>query len=322
MLTDTGNTTKPQKQEANRKTSTSNQKNLIYDVGMHRGQDTDFYLKKGFKVVAFEADPSNVEFCKKRFAREIEQEKLVIVEGAIIENSAYTGAGQKVKFYRNKDHSFWGSADDDWAYRNEVLGTANEVIEVNAVNFKQCLEKYGVPHYLKADIVGSEIICLKALLEFENKPDYISIRSEKVIFRRLEREFELLDKLGYDKFKAVQQDFLGMETVLELPDGEGINYRFEEGASGVFGEETKGKWKSKRQILKQYRKIFTLYWLFGDYSYLTQTEKGKKIIAQLEKIARRPLPGWYDTHARHSSLDIKSKLFALTSAIFPILEVL
>src|SRR5258705_4089288 len=30
---------------------------LIYDVGAHEGQDTAFYLKKGFKVVAIEASP-------------------------------------------------------------------------------------------------------------------------------------------------------------------------------------------------------------------------------------------------------------------------
>lgn len=30
---------------------------LIYDIGAHLGEDTDFYLKKGFKVVAIEANP-------------------------------------------------------------------------------------------------------------------------------------------------------------------------------------------------------------------------------------------------------------------------
>jgi FkbM family methyltransferase len=322
MLTDTRNITKPKKQEMNQKDSMSSHKNLIYDVGMHRGQDTDFYLKNGFNVIAFEANPDNAEFCRKRFAREIGEEKLVIVEGAIVENFSSAVNRQKVKFYRNKDHSFWGSADEDFAYRNEVMGTTNEVIEVNAVNFKQCLEKYGIPHYLKADIVGSEIICLKALLEFEDKPDYISIRSEKVIFRKLEEEFELFDRLGYDKFKAIQQDVTDLQVTFDTPDGSEIKHTFEEGASGLFGEKTPGRWKTKDQILKQYRRIFTLYWLFGDYSFLMQTGRGKKFIAQLERLARRPLPGWYDTHARHSSVDLKSKLIAVISAIFPVLEIL
>jgi hypothetical protein len=30
---------------------------LIYDLGMHRGGDTQFYLEKGFRVVAVEANP-------------------------------------------------------------------------------------------------------------------------------------------------------------------------------------------------------------------------------------------------------------------------
>lgn len=322
MLTDTS-ITNPKKQGANPKKPMTNRKDLIYDVGLHQGQDTDFYLKKGYNVVAFEANPENVGFCRRRFAKEIEEGRLIIVEGAITDRFVSPSAGKKVKFYRNINHSFWGSTDEDYAYRNEVVGTTSEIIEVDAVDFKQCLEKYGMPHFLKADIVGSEKICLRALLEFENKPDYISIRSEKVMFRKLEEEFELFDKLGYDKFKAVQQDFTDLQVVIKQLDGKKINHTFEEGASGVFGEETEGKWKTKEQILKQYRKIFTLYWLFGDFSFMTQTAKGKKIITQLERVARRPLPGWYDTHAKHCSLlDVKSKLVAFIGAIFPVLEVL
>ena len=38
--------------------------NLIYDVGLHRGEDTDFYLKMGFGVVAVEANPELIAQCK------------------------------------------------------------------------------------------------------------------------------------------------------------------------------------------------------------------------------------------------------------------
>ena len=30
---------------------------LIYDVGMHNGSDTAYYLHKGFRVLAIEANP-------------------------------------------------------------------------------------------------------------------------------------------------------------------------------------------------------------------------------------------------------------------------
>jgi hypothetical protein len=264
---------------------------------MHRGQDTDYYLKRGFRVVGFEANPDNAAFCRERFAAAIDSDRLVIVEGAIAENFPKNGNGSKIRFFRNSESSFWGSTAEDWACRNEVMGTRNETIEVEAVDFRRALEKYGVPFYLKADIVGSETICLRALLGFKERPAFVSIRSEKVIFRKLEEEFELFERLGYDRFQAVQQDVNNFQAVFD-----DVVHTFEEGASGVFGDDLPENWKTREQILKEYRKIFVYYWLFGDYSYLTQTEKGKGFIAQLERIARRPLPGWYDTHAKHSSV--------------------
>jgi FkbM family methyltransferase len=283
----------------NSQKTTPKHKDLIYDVGMNLGQDTDFYLKKGFRVISFEADPDNVKHCRSRFADAVKSGQLIIVEGAIVESAS---AQKTVRFYRNEDHPLWGSTCEDWAYRNEVMGTRNEIIEVKAIDFAECLEKYGIPFYLKADIVGSETICLRALLGFENKPDYLSIRSEKVIFRKLEEEFDLFEKLGYNVFKAVQQDYNKLEIPIVSEDNQETIYRFEEGSSGAFGEATEGDWKNRVQTIKDYRRIFTLYWLFGDYSYLIQTEKGKNFINRMESVVRRPLPGWYDTHARHSSV--------------------
>ena len=34
---------------------------MVFDVGMHRGEDTELYLSKGFRVVAFEANPNLVK---------------------------------------------------------------------------------------------------------------------------------------------------------------------------------------------------------------------------------------------------------------------
>ena len=50
-------------------------KNLIFDVGMHKGEDTDFYLKKGFNVIGFEADPELIVHCQNRFKNEIAKKK-------------------------------------------------------------------------------------------------------------------------------------------------------------------------------------------------------------------------------------------------------
>ena len=41
---------------------------MIFDVGCHNGQDFVFYLKKGFKVVAIEANPTLCTELRQRFA--------------------------------------------------------------------------------------------------------------------------------------------------------------------------------------------------------------------------------------------------------------
>jgi hypothetical protein len=266
---------------------------------MHKGEDTDFYLKKGFRVVAFEANPENVAFCRKKYAKEIVDGKLAIIEGVISESGEET-----VKFFRNPEHSWWGTSSDSFAERNEVMGKHNEIIELKAINFVEEIKKFGVPYYLKADIVGSEKICLRALLEFENKPDYISIRSEKADFTQLEEEFRLFSELGYDKFQAIQQDVPNFYATKDSQEGLPIDYKFQEGASGIFGKDLSENWLSKENAIKQYRKIFRDYKMFGDYSPFMKSNLGKKFVAFLERIARRPLPGWYDTHAKHSTAKI------------------
>ena len=42
---------------------------------MHKGEDTDFYLKKGFNVIGFEADPELIALCQNRFKNEIAKKK-------------------------------------------------------------------------------------------------------------------------------------------------------------------------------------------------------------------------------------------------------
>jgi hypothetical protein len=95
---------------------------------------------------------------------------------------------------------------------------------------------------------------------------------------------------------------------LQLPpdpsqDGKNVSYHFQFGSSGLFGKDLPGQWKNIIEILNQYRKIFVLYRLFGNYSFLRKYRIGRKLIEILSKKLHRPIPGWYDTHAEHSSLD-------------------
>ena len=81
---------------------------LIYDVGMHKGEDTDYYLQKGFRVVAFEANPDLVKLCRTRFANAIDRKELTIVEGAIVNKER---AQKTVKFYRQSEKIDMGNRE-------------------------------------------------------------------------------------------------------------------------------------------------------------------------------------------------------------------
>ena len=125
---------------------------LIYDVGMHRGEDTELYLAKGFRVVAFEANPDLINACKTRFADKLADGRLTIVEGAIMGETAQ----KTVTFYQNPVATIWGTTDPQWAERNARMGWASEEVTVNVVNFADCIEEYGMPYFLKIDIVFND----------------------------------------------------------------------------------------------------------------------------------------------------------------------
>jgi FkbM family methyltransferase len=286
------------------KNSVPQHRDLIYDVGMYRGEDTDYYLKKGFRVIGFEANPELTKYCHDNFSDAVERKDLIIIDGAIVDQCSLESGQKTVKFFKNLDNPEWGTVCDDWARRNEMLGTNNETTEVGVVDFTECIRKYGIPYYMKIDIEGADTVCLKSLLGFELKPDYISVESEKVNSVRLKQEINLLEHLGYLEFKAIQQESIPNQ----LPpnpsrEGKTMPYQFQFGSSGLFGKDLPGKWKGKKEILNEYMKIFFLYRLFGDNSILNQFMMGRKFIKMLTRLTRRNhLPGWYDTHAKHSSV--------------------
>ncbi len=274
--------------------------NLIYDVGMHKGEDTEYYLKKGFKVIAFEADPDLISICKKKFLEEISKGELIIIEGAIVDKNKVLS--NTIKFYKNESNSVWGTVVREWSVRNEELGAKSNIIEVPTIDFGKCIEEHGMPHYLKIDIEGMDVVCLEALKRFENKPTYISIESEKVNFQHLIKEFNLFETLGYNKYQIINQsDINKFKEPTNSKEGKFLNYSFKFGASGLFGSDFQTPWITKKKALRIYRWIFYGYKLWGDNSKIRDYSLMKRIRRILSRLLRSRIPGWYDTHARHSS---------------------
>jgi FkbM family methyltransferase len=259
---------------------------LIYDVGAHLGEDTDFYLRKGFNVVAIEASPVLAERLRQRFRSSLSDGTLSLIEAAVAENSG------EIDFYVNRSNSVWGTIRPEWAERNARFGNPSELVKIRAITFSEVLTRYGVPYYLKIDVEGADLLCLEGLMVQPDRPRFVSIESEKRSWKALLYEFEAFKKLGYTRFKIVDQTRIHLQDP-PVPAAEGCyaDYRHEPGSSGLFGDELPGKWLTMRQAIRHYRLIFFRYRLFGDFGLL-------RFLLRLPGLRRifKPAP-WYDTHA-------------------------
>ncbi len=295
---------------------------LIYDVGLHKGEDAEFYLRKGFRVVAFEADPDLTASSRERLKDFIDNGQLTIIEGAIVGLDVIKAGHKTVKFYKNCADSVWGTVSSDWAERYARLGTSSSIIEVDAINFADAIREHGVPYFMKIDIEGCDTVCLSALSGFEERPTYISMESDKTSFKNIEREIELFSKLGYTSFQAVEQSKIHLSQAPYPPrEGKYVAQGFERGSSGLFGSELEGKWKSRHEILRQYCFIRLGYFLVGDDGIMLIKWRFRGA-GLLNKVTRRlvglfvglfthgAVPGWYDTHARHSCADVSNTVLS------------
>ena len=219
----------------------SNVTNLIYDLGSHNGQDSEFYLKKGFTVVAVEANPTLCDDLKRRFSREIAEGRYVLIEKAVGERFG------KVTFFLNTERSIWGTTEYNPRYKErssaKVSPNWTEIV-VPSIPFSWLTDQFGVPYYLKIDIEGADVLCLEDLMKEEDRPNFISIERQPFLADQL-KELALLKALGYTRFKIVDQKAV-MHQQPPWPAREGmyVEHQFEFDATGLFGEELPGPWLS------------------------------------------------------------------------------
>lgn len=267
---------------------------LVFDVGFHCGEDTAFYLRLGYRVAAFEAIPGLAEAGRRRFAAEIEAGDLTLFEGAV----RGIDAGDTQRFWVNRRHSDWGTAMAPWRDRNEkAFAARSDAIDVPVIRLQAVIAQVGVPLYAKIDVEGLDHEILATFADFAERPRFVSVESAKDSFDALLAEIAQLKALGYRRFKAVQQRTIpGAHRRVTALGGQPIIYRFDRFSSGPFGDDLDG-WRDEAGVIGDYRRIFRDYARFGDESWL-QRRMGRAPIALLQTLARRPLPGWYDTHAR------------------------
>jgi FkbM family methyltransferase len=268
---------------------------LIFDIGLHRGEDTDFYLRKGFRVVAIEANPDLVSACQSRFETTLQSGRLHIVEGAIADPSA----GDTVTFFKN-ENSVWGTIDPTWAERNLNAGCVSERIEVKRVDIKDVFDKFGTPYLVKIDIEGADEVVLQSLELLSEKPPYVSVEAEKTSYEGAKQQIQSLQDLGYRRFRIIQQDPIpGSNLKTRTRNGDSLDYTFEVDASGPFGDDLIGPWLTADAAITELKRISFLHRAFGDSAPFRYNNIGRalRLFYKIVTGYRGGLPGWHDIHA-------------------------
>ncbi|MBN2087409.1 FkbM family methyltransferase [Candidatus Peregrinibacteria bacterium] len=262
---------------------------LIFDVGMHDGQDTAFYLKMGFRVISIDANPDFINLAQKKFKEYIDNGQLIVLNYAITEKD-----NDEITFNISK-LSAWSSIKSEIADREDKL---EKTIPVKTQKLSTIISEYGTPYYCKIDIEGYDNTALESLIELKNLPNFISAETEclgdkgEISEEESLKTLETLYKLGYRKFKLIDQisfkvlnkntnihktkPFLlrfiekhfrihkilkkiGYPIQVRERYNKKFNHTFEFGSSGPFGDDLNGKWsnyKEAKKILIKNRKDY------------------------------------------------------------------
>lgn len=243
------------------------QADLIYDLGSNDGKDTSFYLAKGFRVVAVDADPTLCDKIRGDHAAAIASGRLSV------ENIGIGGESKVMPFYVNQ-FAEWSSFK---ANSKATKALTHTVIEVRMEPLSKLIAAHGVPYYLKIDIEGHEMAALASMDPDVGLPAYLSFE----LNQDRENIMNLLASWGFSAFQLIRQgrDFLAAPP---NPAREGgyVAQKFTNGHSGCFGRDLPDHWLDKTAAT----------------AAITDAVAASNARTRLGEPA-----GWFDLHARRSA---------------------
>lgn len=207
---------------------------VAYDIGMHNGDDTLYYLAKGYDVVAVEANPALCQAAAERFRNEIDGGRLKILNLAISDRDG------EIDFYVHGRETEWSTIVHppemtDWT-----------VTRVKTVRLADVIDPARPVDFIKIDIEGADLLALESLDASGLAPQGISCEAHNL---------KILCKLilmGYERFRLINGK-LARKTyrrhkIMTL-DGYRVRFGFSRNSSGPFGADLPGDWYSAEQIL-------------------------------------------------------------------------
>lgn len=234
----------------------------IFDLGMHHGLDTGFYLAKGFSVIALEANP---EFCDRaatKFAEEVVNGRLKIVNKALA-----SASNEMISFFLNPIKDDWSSTSRQWA---EKGGHEVQEITVSTITLSDMIAEHGVPYYIKCDLEGTDLLFCEQLKSVPQIPEFASVEAMDV------KMISILADVGYRRFQIINQALNGFIQPPSPPrEGSFTEVTFNGHMSGLFGNELDpAGWIS----VDECRARFRMFW-------------------ELKRLDINLAHGWLDFHA-------------------------
>jgi FkbM family methyltransferase len=271
----------------------------IFDIGCNNGDDTDFYLKKGFKVVAVDADKSMCEMVSNRFQREIAAGNCVVVHGA------FTESGEAVSFYICDQKPDWSSCDPYFVKIGREQGETFREVVVPPVRLRDLVASHGLPYYLKIDIEGMDIVPLRSLLDEAEKPTYVSLEVPDHDLALGLEQLVLLNRLGYTKYYFFNQ---GLRHRIKAPqpsrEGRFAEFHPDYFTTGLFGRDIDGEWMPFDRAVKRFLVLNRLHLRFQNNTWFSKGGQfGGTLVSKIYNRYRRylladPVSRWYDLHAK------------------------
>jgi FkbM family methyltransferase len=274
---------------------------------MHCGDDTDFYLSRGYRVVGVEANHWLVEQLHDRFREEERDGRVVILPMAVGPECG------TVRFAAAREATLFSTADPTFLARRLRLDVDFEMVEVEMTTLDKVMARYGIPYYLKVDIEGLDVAAVERLGALDVRPPVLSMESvvmgPKAGVSRVLSEVRMLRHLGYRRFKLVNQSRLA-ELDGTVLDGEGdtVMYSAATSASGPFGDEAPGRWRRTTGIVPVMMGRLAQYHLLSEDGWFPSTRLGRRLREQARSLQADHAPhlhagrylggyGWYDLHA-------------------------
>jgi FkbM family methyltransferase len=209
----------------------------IFDLGVSDGQDTAYYLAKGFSVVGVEADPAMCDQLRSRFTTEIEAGRF-----HLLNNAASSKSGEMIEIHVHQAHQGISGIN----IRPEPGGYLHYLVET--IDWTTLCDKYDVPRYMKIDIEGSEGQFLVGMHANEIRPEFVSIEAYQV------GPIVALSNLGYTRFKMIDQT-AGFRLPSEQREGTPVENPDFTHASGPFGLDVFGDgiWENFDQVTETWK---------------------------------------------------------------------